>query len=74
MGEGKINFSVLKPGENFDAGEFIPNNRPYYDLSNKWKEEEEDGFDVYIDAMHNLPDNCGLVAVRAKVVNNKGVE
>lgn len=43
-------------------------------MSNKWKEEEEDGFDVYIDAMHNLPDNCGLVAVRAKVVNNKGVE
>jgi len=74
IGEGQLNFSVLKPNQDFDAGEFIPNNRPYYNLGEPWKEEEEDGFDIYIDALHNLPDNCSLVKIRAKVINNKGVE
>jgi len=27
-GDGTINFSVLRPDENYDAGEFIPSNRP----------------------------------------------
>jgi hypothetical protein len=74
IGEGQISFSVLKPDQTFDAGEFIPNNRPYYNLAEPWEEDQEDGFDIYIDALHNLPDNASLVKIKAKVVNNKGVD
>ncbi len=37
-----------------------------------WKEDEEDGFDIYIDSAFGLPDNVSLVKVIAKVVNNRG--
>jgi hypothetical protein len=43
-------------------------------LSELWKEEEEDGFDVYIDSIQNLPDNVSAVKILVKIVNNKGVE
>jgi hypothetical protein len=43
-------------------------------LSELWKEEEEDGFDIYIDSINNLPDNVSAVKILVKVVNNKGIE
>ena len=69
-----VNFSVLRPDETYDAGEFIPSNKPQYDLKEPWKEEEEGGFDVYIDAIHNLPDNSSVVKILAEIVNNRGVK
>lgn len=72
--DDSINFSVLRPDETYDAGEFIPSNRPQYDLKEKWKESEEDGFDIYIDALHNLPDNCSVVKILAELVNHKGIK
>jgi hypothetical protein len=36
-----------------------------------WKEDEEDGFDIYIDSATGLPDNVSIVKVIAKVVNNR---
>jgi hypothetical protein len=38
-----------------------------------WREEEEDGYDVYVDSLHNLPDNCAIVKIKAKIVSTKNV-
>ena len=59
----------MKSDEIYDAGEFIPNNQPQYKINELWKEEEEDGFDVYIDSLLNLPDNVSLCKIKAKIVN-----
>lgn len=72
--EGSISFSVLHPDEVFSTGDFIPNNAPQYDSSNLWKEHEEDGFDIYVDMLMNLPDNCSIISIKANVVNNKKVQ
>ena len=64
----------MRPNESYDAGEFIPANKPQYDIKESWKEEEEDGFDVYFDAIHNLPDNTSIVKTIVKLVNNRGIE
>jgi len=37
-----------------------------------YKEDEEDGFDIYIDSAIGLPDNVSIVKIIAKVVNNQG--
>jgi hypothetical protein len=71
--QGSIFFSLLRPSEIYDSGEFIANNRPQISQNNFWKESEEDGFDIYVDGLHNLPDNVSVVKVLAKVINNKGV-
>lgn len=71
-GDGLLNFSVLRPDEFLDAGEFIPSNRPQYSFNEPWKEDEEDGFDIYVDSLHNLPDNCSIVKTVVKIINNKG--
>jgi hypothetical protein len=41
-------------------------------LNEPWKEDEEDGFDIYVDSLHNLPDNCSIVKVIVRIINNKG--
>jgi hypothetical protein len=40
-----------------------------YTVKDFWKEDEEDGFDIYIDSLLGLPDNVSAVKVVAKVVN-----
>lgn len=66
-----MRFSFLRPDQYLDEGEFIRNNEAQYSLEETWNEKEEDGFDIYIDAVHNLPDNCAIVKVKAQVVNNR---
>ena len=39
-----------------------------YTVKDFWKEDEEDGFDIYIDSLLGLPDNVSAVKVVAKVV------
>lgn len=68
---GSINFSVLRPDDVFDACEFIPSTKPQFTATDFWKEDEEAGFDVYIDSLHNLPDNCSIVKIIAKIVTHK---
>ena len=64
-GIGTVRFSFLRPDQYLDEGEFIRNDEAQYSLEETWNEKEEDGFDIYIDAVHNLPDNCAIVKVRA---------
>jgi len=37
-----------------------------------WKEDEEDGFDIYIDSALGLPDNVSIVKIIVKLVNSQG--
>ena len=39
-------------------------------MTDFWKEDEEDGFVIYIDSATGLPDNVSIVKVIAKLVNN----
>ena len=68
---GKVKFSVLRPQDYFDSGQFIENRAPQYLLDEDWIEDDENGFDIYIDSLHNLPDNCTCVKVLARLVNDK---
>ena len=40
-----------------------------YTAQSFWKEEEEDGLDIYIDAIRHFPDNVTIVKIIAKVVD-----
>jgi hypothetical protein len=71
---GSFNYSVMQPDQVLENYDFIPNPTPQYRLSSIWEEEEEDGFDIYIDQIKNLPDNVSIVKCVAKVVNNKRKE
>lgn len=51
---------------------FIPNQNKQYSATDFWKEEEEDGFDIYIDSAINLPDNVSVLKVIATVVSSSG--
>ena len=69
-----MNFSILKPEDYFDEGSFIPNNKLQYFPDEAWNNDEEFGFDIYIDALQNLPDNTSLVKVLARVINHREKE
>lgn len=71
---GSLRFSVLRPTEFYDEGEFVPNKKPQYLADEEWDEDEEDGFDIYIDQLTNLPDNVSVVKVFARLINNKEKE
>ena len=49
----------------------MPNNVTGFSPTERWKDSEEDGCDVYIDEIRHLPDNCSLVKIVAKVINEK---
>ena len=70
--DAQVNFSVLDPDEDReDTAQFIPNNEKQYTLTDFWKEAEEDGVDIYIDTIRHFPENCTIVKIIAKVVDNR---
>ena len=48
---GQLKFSILRPQEYFDEGDFVPNNKPQYIIDDEYIADEENGFDIYIDAL-----------------------
>jgi hypothetical protein len=71
----KINFTIMDPDEyRADTAQFIPNNVKHYTAQSFWKEDSEDGLDVYIDMIRHFPDNVTIVKLIAKVVDDKNTE
>ena len=68
--DAQINFSVLDPDqERENTAQFIPNTAPQYTATEFWKEAEEEGIDIYNDAIRHFPESCTIVKVIAKVVD-----
>ena len=68
--DAQVNFSVLDPDqERENTAQFIPNNEKQYTATEFWKEAEEEGVDIYIDAIRHFPENVTIVKVIAKVVD-----
>lgn len=53
-----------------ESAQFIPNIEKQFTHTEFWKESEEDGCDIYIDAIRNLPENVSVVKVIARVVDH----
>ena len=65
-----VNFSILDVEEQrIQSAQFIPNQIKPYTLSEFWKESEEDGVDIYLDAIRHFPESCSMVKIVAKVVD-----
>jgi len=41
----------------------------HHTVTDFWKESEEDGVDIYIDAIRHFPESASLVKIIAKVVD-----
>ena len=66
-----INFSILDPRQDREnTAQFIPNNEKQYTATEFWKDSEEEGVDIYIDAVRHFPENVTMVKVIAKVVDD----
>ena len=65
-----LNFSVLAPeAERENTAQFVPNTEKQYTATEYWKDEEEDGVDLYLDSIRHFPENVTIVKVIAKVVD-----
>ena len=66
----QVNFSVLEPETDREyTAQFIPNNEKQYTVTDFWKESDEEGVDIYIDAIRHFPENVTIVKVIAKIVD-----
>jgi hypothetical protein len=52
-----------------NTAQFIPNNEKQFSENEFWNEAEEEGVDIYIDAIRHFPENVTIVKVIAKVVD-----
>jgi hypothetical protein len=69
-------FSVMATDEETlqRSAAFIPNLKKQFTHTEFWKENEEDGCDIYIDAVRNMPDNVSIVKLLARVVDHDGMD
>jgi hypothetical protein len=59
----------MEPGVNKkNTSQFIPYPNVQYKSDDIYVDEQEDGFDVYIDEVRHLPDNVSHVKIIAKVI------
>jgi hypothetical protein len=64
-----VNFSVREPGlKQKNTSQFIPNPKVQYKTDDIYVDDQEDGFDIYIDDLRHLPDNVSSVKIVAKVI------
>ena len=61
---------MLNPDEDREnTAQFIPNNEKQYTATEFWNEKDEEGVDIYIDAVRHFPENVTVVKIIAKVVD-----
>ena len=66
-------FSIMNPDQSRAAtAQFIPHPQQQFSMTEQWKEEEEDGCDIYVYCLRHLPDNVSLVRCTTKVINDLG--
>jgi len=53
-----------------ESAQFIPNIEKQFTVTEFWKENEEDGCDIYIDAVRNMPENVSIVKIIARICDH----